>query len=374
MAIVDSISVLAAAPAGSSSPDSVTVAEGKVWVAYTDGAGSTGGGASTLVEYAKDGSVLASLTLPGYVDGLKLDPRTGLLWAMQNQDGNPALTLINPDTGLIKGTYGYVDSSATQGYDDVVFQGGEIYLSKTNPPSQSGYSTIVELQNGNHPKAPLITTPVFYTGELGLDTVTGQMAVIPQNDPDSLKAAPNGDLLFTSGDDGVIIDIHNVGQKSQSVTFTPIQGVTAGSAGLDDVIQTNARSGTFYLADTADNRILAVHVSNLNANDYYASVGSLGAFGEVDPSTGVFTPLVSAANAPGMVFGSPHGVSFVADAPPSTAAPGAATATASAATQAMIAAMAGLTGGRPAAGPIATHALQPRPAAELLAPSRVAIA
>jgi hypothetical protein len=35
----------------------------------------------------------------------------------------------------------------------------------------------------------------------------------------------------------------------------------------------------------------------------------------VDPTTGAFTPLLSADNAPGFNFSSPHGVSFVADPP-----------------------------------------------------------
>jgi len=36
-------------------------------------------------------------------------------------------------------------------------------------------------------------------------------------------------------------------------------------------------------------------------------------FGQVDVGTGVFTALVSAQNAPGFTFGSPHGVAFVPD-------------------------------------------------------------
>ncbi len=82
-------------------------------------------------------------------------------------------------------------------------------------------------------------------------------------------------------------------------------------AGLDDVLKVDASAGTFYLSDTADNRVLAVHATGLNSNDYYASVGN--AFGVVDPQTGQFTALVSAANAPGFKFGSAHGVEFVAD-------------------------------------------------------------
>jgi hypothetical protein len=48
-----------------------------------------------------------------------------------------------------------------------------------------------------------------------------------------------------------------------------------------------------------------VHVSGLNPDDYYASVGSLDAFGQVDPTTGAFTPLVS--------VNGPHGVVFIPD-------------------------------------------------------------
>jgi len=43
--------------------------------------------------------------------------------------------------------------------------------------------------------------------------------------------------------------------------------------------------------------VLAVHATGLDSKDYYASVGD--AFGVVDPLTGQFTALVSAANAPG---------------------------------------------------------------------------
>lgn len=315
MPTVDSETTFASGgPVGGASPDSLAFASGDLWVAYTNGADSTGAaGSSTVVEYSPTGAVLQTFTLAGYVDGLKLDPYTHQVWAMQNQDGNSTLTTIDPKTGVVSSPLTYADPSATQGYDDVVFQGSKVYLSRTNPTGP-GEATLVSLTGGGRDlDGPLATTPVLLSGATGLDTVTGQMEVIPQNDPDSLKAGLSGDLLFTSGDDGVIIDIHHVGKSNQSVTFTPIQGVTAGSAGLDDVIQTHARAGTFYISDTNDNRVVAVHVSDLNSHDYYATVGSLNAFGEVDPTTGVFTPLLTAANAPGMTFSGPHGITFVAD-------------------------------------------------------------
>ncbi len=138
----------------------------------------------------------------------------------------------------------------------------------------------MQLTNGNDPDGALKTKPILDFGDKGLNLETGKMEVIPQNDPDSLKLAPNGDLLFASGADQVIIDVQNPGTSHQSVAFTKVQGVPAG-AGLDDVVKVDASAGTFYLSDTADNRVLTVHATGLNPNDYYASVGN--AFGEVDP-------------------------------------------------------------------------------------------
>ncbi|MBV8966950.1 MAG: hypothetical protein JO191_12335, partial [Mycobacteriaceae bacterium] len=248
------------------------------------------------------GHIVHSYDIAGSVDGLKYDPATEMLWALQNQDGNSTLTLINPETHSVSGPLSYDDPSATRGYDDVVFEHGKTFLSYTNPNTMNpGDAVIVQLDGGNHPHGELETTPILAFGATGVNTVTGAMGVVPLNDPDSLKTAPNGDLLLTSGSDGVIVDVHHAGRADQSVSFTQIAGVGA-DAGLDDVIKTRATSGTFYLTDTSDNQVLSFHASGLNSHDYYASVASLGGFGEVDPSTGKFTLLVAAAGAHGLAF------------------------------------------------------------------------
>src|SRR5262252_6220807 len=78
-------------------PDSITVGNGSVWVSYTNGADSTGAsGSSTIVQYSLGSKVRHTYSIAGSVDGLKIEPRTGLVWALQNQDGNSALTLIDP--------------------------------------------------------------------------------------------------------------------------------------------------------------------------------------------------------------------------------------------------------------------------------------
>jgi predicted secreted protein len=307
---------------GSSQPDSVTTADGSTFVEYGNGADSTGaGGSSTIVQYDSAGKIEYSYSLTGSVDGLKFNPATGEIWALQNQDGNSTLTLIDPKTHTVSAPLSYANTSATRGYDDVVFKGNQVFLSYTNPVNP-GDPTLVELVNGDHPTGTLTTKTILSLGAKGLDTVDGKTAIVPQSDPDSLKLAANGDLLLTSEADGTIIDIKNAGTAQQSVSFTNVADVTNGNAALDDVIQPGATSGTFTLTDTTTNKVYSFHATGLNPNDYYASVGSLKAFGQVDPTTGVFTPLLSADNAPGFSFSSPHGVSFTADPAPAVASNG----------------------------------------------------
>lgn len=310
---ITSIRTFQAPSDGSNAPDSVTIAGHSVFVEYGNGADPTGaGGSSTIVQYDKHGRIEFSYSISGSVDGLKYNPVTGEIWALQNQDGNPSLTLIDPKTHTVSAPLFYANSSDARGYDDVVFKGDKVFLSYTNP-ANSGDPVLVELVNGDRPTGTLTTKAILDFGVTGLDTVTRKVETVPLNDPDSLKLAPNGDLLLSSGDDGAIIDVKNPGTAQQSVSFTPIAGVAAGHAGLDDVIKPNATSGTFTLTDTATDKVFSFHVTGLNTSDYYASVGSLKAFGQVDPTTGAFTALLSADNAPGFDFSSPHGVSFTAD-------------------------------------------------------------
>jgi hypothetical protein len=253
MALVGNVNTFATAPKRASAPDSITTASGSFFVEYGNGADSTGkGGSSTIIQYDKAGNIEHTYTIAGSVDGLKYNPYTGQIWAVQNQDGNSTLSLIDPVTHKVTGPLSYANPSAASGYDDVVFEGNKVFLSYTNP-NGVGDPTLVELMNGDRPSGLLLTSTILTDGAKGLDTVTGQVEVVPQSDPDSLKMAPNGDLIFSSGNDGTIIDVQNPGKSNPAVSFTTIKGVTAGNAGLDDVIKPSATAGTFYLTDTATN-------------------------------------------------------------------------------------------------------------------------
>ena len=302
---VGTVVTLSLAPSGDNSPDSLTTVGNSVFAEYGNGADSAGaGGSSQIVQYDSAGNVVYTYTLAGSVDGLKFDPYNGGLYALQNQDGNSTLTLIDPITHRVSAPIAYATTSSMRGYDDIVFsKHHQVFLSYTNPNGGTD-PVIVGLQGGNFPSAPLVTTPILPFDATGTNTVTGQTGqAIPLNDPDSLKQAPNGDLLLSSGADGVIVDVHHPGKASQSVSYTQVTDKSgAAASNLDDVIKPGTTSGTFVLTDTAGNQILSVHMDHLNPNDYYASVESLGGFGQVDPTTGVFKLLVAAPGAHGVVF------------------------------------------------------------------------
>jgi hypothetical protein len=291
---------------GDTNPDSLTLDGNSLFAAYTNGVASdgTGPGTSEIVQYNLEGRIVHSYDITGSVDGLRVDPRTDLLWALQNQDGNSTLTVINPQTHHVSAPLPYETTSATRGYDDVAFEGHTTFLSYTNPVNK-GDPVIVSLEGGDRLRDDeLETTPVLSFGATGTNTVThATNQVVPLNDPDSLTTAPNGDLLLSSEADGTIVDVHHPGKGNQSVSFTEISDGHGGFANdLDDVVKPDATSGTFILADSTTNKIEAFHVTGLNPHDYYASVSDLGGFGQVDPSTGQFTLLVSAPGAHGLSF------------------------------------------------------------------------
>jgi hypothetical protein len=286
-------------------PDSIALSHNSIWVSYTNGADSTGlGGGSTIVQYQKSGRVRSTHSIAGSVDGLKVDPETGTVWAMQNQDGNSTLTLVSPKTGTTSAPIPYAVKSSTQGYDDVVFRAGQIFVSYTNPALPTD-PTIQMVQNVSD---PIAVTNVLLMGATGTDLATG-MANQPtaQNDPDSLKLTPRGDLMLSSGADGQLIFVNKPGTPGQAVSFLQLRDASGTAvSGLDDAAFATTREGTFWLTETGANRVLKIKAENLPVGSLYACVGSAKALVAVNLETGVVTPVVSNLNGP-------HGLAFVPD-------------------------------------------------------------
>ena len=84
-------------------PDSIAVLADHIFVGYGNGIAPDGsdGKSSTIVEYDFNGNVITTYTVKGHNDGLKVNPRTRLLWALQNEDASPNLVIINPKNAAL---------------------------------------------------------------------------------------------------------------------------------------------------------------------------------------------------------------------------------------------------------------------------------
>jgi PEP-CTERM motif len=313
-------------PVGGTQPDSITVGGGSVWVEYGNTADSTGaGGSSTIVEYSLSGAIRHSYSIAGEVDGLKVDPATGIVWALQNQDANSTISFINPTTNTVSGPLKYgppyqytTPGPLGRGYDDIAFLNGKVYLSYTNPVNPTD-PVLQILNNGNHPSGTLTTTNILTAAQTNpLFTNSSQNPP----DIDSLKSTPNGDLVLTSEGDGLGPDwatsdgrytlIGHPGTPQQTVTnvrVTNQAGVNVN--GMDDVIFPDATSGWLFVAGTPGNVVDKVYVTGLTIGTPIIALGSFNEVATVNPTTGVVeTPLLN--------IDSPHGMDFLAAPEPST--------------------------------------------------------
>lgn len=286
-------SVFATAPAGSSGPDSVTVAAGSVWVAYDGGAlssdGSQPAGFSTVGRYSLSGALENSYQISGDVDGLKFDPGTGMMWATQNQDANSHVTRINPLTNA-QTPLSYAVTSQTQGVDDLVFTSQGTFLSVTNPSSASD-PTLVKVVPGS---SPIQVTTVATAGQTGLNMVTGALNYVPLVvNTDSLKVAPNGDLVQTTGNRDTLLFVHNAGSANPSFSYLTLSAAGAAISGLDDSIYLTTGSGRLFAAVSNTNQVKEIDYTGFAPGTLLASVGSLQEIGIVDPTTGNVTPFVT---------------------------------------------------------------------------------
>ncbi len=304
------------ADVSASKPDSITVGGDHVFVEYGNGASSSKplgtGGASTLAEYDFSGNLVNSFSALGSVDGLRYNADTGLLWVLQNQDGNSRLQTIDPTNGMTV-KYIYASPSPTRGFDDVAFIGGKVYLSYTNPGTSTDAGTPIIYQATLGAGIVGLTSVLAFnaTGTNTATGVTGQTIVA--NDPDSLGLAPDGSLLLTSGDDGSLTMVKNPGTDSQQISFVNLTDAAgAGVDGLDDTVFAKNTTDRLLVADTANNTIYSV-TGDFTPGGAYSSIGSTNSLDSVNLTTGVVTSISGGLFAAGS---SPHGLGFLPAAVP----------------------------------------------------------
>jgi hypothetical protein len=313
-------------PAGATQPDDLAVsADGKrLWVGYGNGVDTTGkGGPSSLVEYdIATGRVLKNISIPGHLDGLKINPATGDVWATENEDGNPTLAVIDHESGAFK-IYRFSPTLITGGFDDLVFvptSKGDSHHDRDKDPAQDVFVVTSSQVDTTTPvivriSGPLRATDTQVTPTLPgaplsvLNVVTNQEETTDMvGDPDSMTLNPAGELVLDNRSDDSLYIVRD--PKAQNPVLKVPLTLGGGPVEVNDTIfttsQTNGVSstaGTIFITDTTANVIYLLTKPYFPSNEIYTAANVVNKVGLVDLNTGVVTPIATG-------FRGVHGLAF----------------------------------------------------------------
>jgi len=114
-------------PNGYSQPDSILQWRDSIIVGFQNHVAKDGsdGKSSTIVQFSLKGVPQRMFSVTGHNDGLRIVD--GKLWALQNEDANPNLVVIDLASGNQK-PYTFPLTPHQGGYDDMAVQDGHVYI------------------------------------------------------------------------------------------------------------------------------------------------------------------------------------------------------------------------------------------------------
>jgi hypothetical protein len=295
------LTVFATAPAGLSAPDSVAVLGDKVFVGYGDGhdPGGVDGLSSQVVEYRMDGTLVHIYTVLGHNDGLKVDPSTNRLWAIQNEDGNPNLVIIDPQSRRQK-LYTFGPTLHGGGYDDLVFRGCKVYISASNPLNNP--NTGPAIVSARIEGTTVQVEPVLAGEASAIDIPTDTTVQLNLQDPDSMTLDPLGNIVLDSQGDQQLIIVSDPGTRNQRALRLPLSFLTpAGPMPVetDDTAFVTSTEGFLIFADKGLNTVYTLKRNAFSPGSAFTAADGGPFVGTLDLTTGVVTPVVTGLKNPG---------------------------------------------------------------------------
>ncbi len=282
-------------------PDSITASDNRVYVGYGNRIKPDGsdGLTSTIVEYTMDGAIIRTFTVTGHNDGLKIDPKTGQLWALQDEDANPQLTIIDPESGEQR-QYAFGPTAHGGGYDDIVFRNNKIFFSASNPslnPNTAPAIVEATLQGGM-----VTVSPVLAGDASATDISTGSLVNLNLQDPDSMILDPAGDIILNSQADSELVVVRHPNATSQQVFHV---GVTSSQVptNIDDTVFATASEGRILFTDRDAETVYSLRKPYFSPDDTFSAANDAGFIGRLDIDSGALTTIVTGLSSPrGMVF------------------------------------------------------------------------
>jgi hypothetical protein len=303
-AVPYTVSSFASGVAGTyTAPDSIAVSGGHVFIGYGNGIKPDGsdGKSSTIVEYKMNGAVVKTYSVVGHNDGLRVNPQTKQLWAMQNEDGNPNLVIIDPTTGT-QTVYTFGPTAHGGGYDDIAFRGNDVFFSASNPANNPNHGPAVV--KGTITGSVVNVSEVLNASAIATNIPSDTPVTLNLQDPDSMIFNPLGDLVLDSQADAELVVVHHLGFTDQGVYRLKLT-LKAAAVQVDDTVFATSSHGTILVSDRdagAAGIIYAISKDIFSPGAAYSATPT--SVGHLNFDTGVITNVVT-----GMV--SPHGMAFV---------------------------------------------------------------
>jgi hypothetical protein len=175
-----------------------------------------------------------------------------------------------------------------------------VFLSESNPsrdPNTDPAVVEATLNNTNH----TVAVKTVLTGDAtAFNLVTKQQVHLNLQDPDSMTADRDGNLVLTSQADNEIVTIHHPGQHNQFVTVLPLK------VSVDDTLFVSGgteHTGAVLLTDQGSGTIYEITGPALRSSQALSAALDAGKLGRLNVTTGAFTPIISGLSNPrGLAF------------------------------------------------------------------------
>jgi hypothetical protein len=300
------ISVFATGTNGDSQPDSIVRWKDSILVGFGNGVDKMGldGKFSTIVQYSLSGHVQRTFSVKGHNDGLRVDPEGDALWALQNEDGNPNLVIIDLESGHQK-TYTFPATVHGGGYDDLVFKNGHVFVTASNPNlNNQGVNVFPALVRATLSGNSVNVEPVLNGDASGIDIPTGATVTLNLTDPDSLTIDPRGNLVLDDQSDAELVFIRHPFTENQTVGRINIT-TSAGPTTVDDTAFAPSPRAFLLVSDLQGNAVYRIDAGTFGFEPgaAYSASDTAGIVGVLNLDNGVLTPIVTGlGSGRGMLF------------------------------------------------------------------------
>jgi hypothetical protein len=287
--------VFATSQSGYSQPDSLVQWNNHILVGFGNGVAKdcSDGKSSTIVQYSLSGAVERMFSIVGHNDGLRLEPGTNKLWALQCEDANPNLVIIDLGTGVLT-KYTFPPTPHGGGYDDVVFRQGQAFITASNPTlNGQGVNVYPALVHVTSLAGSVVSLEsVLYGNATATDIPTGTMITLNLTDPDSLTLDRRGNILLDDQADAQLVFVHNPLTASQTAGRLSI--TSSGTATTVD--DTDFAKGAFLLvSDLSGDTVYRIDEPTWGfaPGIPYSASDTAGIVATLNLDTGALSPIVT---------------------------------------------------------------------------------